>query len=142
MIRIRRHIANNRQRDAKSVKEQSYTYDAIKKEQINESVMRNKERKYIIRKQESLLQKQRRVAQEKRLKETKQNYDERIRAEFDKIKQRETALAALKQEEMTLVMKLQNTQVMQSRAFTELEALLKAQQNKSFLKERSEGELK
>ena len=142
MLKIKQNIAINKKRDAKSIKERSNTYDAILKDQINESLIRNKERKHMIKKQERLIQKQRKIMEERRLKEVKQNYDERIRKEIEKIRERESALSSLKQEEMKLVMKLQNSQETQSRAFAELESVIKAQYNKPFLKGELNNDLK
>eukprot|EP00826_Nyctotherus_ovalis_P005845 TRINITY_DN11330_c0_g1_i1.p2 TRINITY_DN11330_c0_g1~~TRINITY_DN11330_c0_g1_i1.p2 ORF type:complete len:146 (+),score=35.41 TRINITY_DN11330_c0_g1_i1:166-603(+) len=140
MVRIKQSISSSKKRDARSVKEQSHTYDALKKEQINEVVMKNKEKKYMIMKQENLIKKQRKLLQEKQLKEIKRNYDERIRSEIDKIKQRENDLAALKQKEIALIMRLQNTQTMQTQAFAELEALLKVQHDRFILKSDSNSD--
>lgn len=134
MVTIKKSISSNKKRDARSVKEQSHTYDALKKEQISEVVTKNRERKYMIMKQENLIKKQRKLQQEKQLKEIKRNYVERIRSEMDKIKQRENDLAALKREEMALVMRLQNTQTTQAQAFAELEALLSTQPDRQVLK--------
>ena len=128
--KIHKDIVMNKHSEAKSVKQQSYHNDLRKQEFLKEHVAKNQEKKAVVRMQEDIAQQKLKLLKDKKLQEFKQNYEQRIQGEMERVKQREKELANMEKEEGELIKKLQNTQQMQKHAFSELESAIKYQGGK------------
>ncbi len=125
MKKIHREVVAGKHVEAKGVKQQSYQNDLKKQALLQEQIARNQERKNLVRMQEQLAQQKLKLLKEKKLKEFKSGYDQRIQEELAKMKRKEVELAGMERTEGELIKKLQNTQQVQKEAFTELEGAVK-----------------
>ena len=98
--RIKTNITENRKKEAKSVKQKSSEIKRKKENEEKKYIQKNQEKKTKIRVQEAIAQERIKQMKEKRLKDFKQNYDDRIRDEIVQINSRKKDLDILKQEEM------------------------------------------
>ena len=117
--KMNEEIARSRYNDVKRIKQESHNNDIKKQQILNAYVEKNHQKKMDVRSNEMRTIQKKNEFQEKKIKESKQNYDMRIQEELSKIKTREKLLTTMEKEEGELIKKLQNSQEMQKKAYTD-----------------------
>jgi len=130
MRRIKSGIESEKYAEARMIKEQSMKNDKRKQEIETEFTQKNRAKKTMVNIHQEKGAKKVKDFKEKKLQNFKSNYNSRVQAEYDKIKQKEDKLAEMERLEKELIDHLQNSQESQKKAFKNLESAMKYQSSK------------
>ncbi len=118
-------VASKKASEAKSIKKQSFENELRKQELLRDHMTKNQEKKTLVKMQEGAAAQKINTIKQKKMQEFKMGYEQRVKEELDRIKQKQLELSNMEKTEGELIKKLQNTQKMQKDAFGELETAIK-----------------
>ena len=124
-VRIQSARAKNHN-DAKALKEQLQENLEVAERKKQEDLMMKTGLNNQVKAQKSIAQEKRRQISEARRNQAREDLEKRIREQESYRREFEDAVARMEQEELELIQRLQNTQLMQQSVYEDLEAAMKS----------------